>query len=411
MRVLRIHNTYTATGGEDCSVDAEAALLANAGVEVHTWIASNQALLDAGRVPTMKALWQSAWSRAIYDETRARCRALKPDVMHADNLWFALSPSVHAACKAEGVATVQTLRNYRLLCVGANLLRDGKPCETCVGRSTWAGVRHRCYRGSAPLSFAVHRMIQTNRARGTWATDVDVLIAASRFARDKFVEGGLPAEKFALKPNFIDDPGAPTRPGRGGVFVGRLSAEKGAGTLIDAWRRHPAVPLTIVGDGPERERLEARARDAGLTSVRFVGRQPFDACADAIRKAAFLVFPSDCYETFGRTVVEAFALARPVIAAAHGSAAELVTPGRTGLHFRPTDADDLAEKIAILADDPAACERMGTEARAAYLRHYTPERNLDLLRAIYDRARGLRTDAGRDAVREAAVRAVVDEGL
>ena len=390
MRVLRIHNAYTATGGEDRSVQAEITMLERAGVEVHTFLRSNQDLVDAGVHHTVGALWRTAWDQRLYREIRSLCRELKPDVAHADNLWFALSPSVHAACKAEGVATVQTLRNYRLLCIGANLLRDGKPCEDCVGKSPWPGVRHRCYRGSTMLSLAVARMIQRNRRRGTWDRDVDVLIAASEFARNKFIEGGLPAAKFAVKPNFVEDPGEPVPLGIGGVYVGRLSPEKGVHTLIDAWRRHPSLPLTIIGDGPERERLEQRARSLRLIGTRFLGQRTFDECAEAMRRAAFLVFPSDCYETFGRTVVEAFALGRPVIATREGSAAELVEPHRTGLLFQPRDSDQLASQIMTLATDRERTGTLGRAARETYLARYTPERNLGLLTAIYERALGPR---------------------
>ena len=317
------------------------------------------------------------------------CRAFRPDIAHADNLWFALSPSVHAGCHLEGVPTVQSLHNYRLLCLNAQLYRAGHPCERCLGTTPWQGIVHRCYRGSFALSAAVGRMVMANRRRGTWDHDVDVFIAPTRFARGKLIEGGFPADRLEVKPNFMPDPGPVQPPGRGGVYVGRLSEEKGVATLLSAWRAVRDTPLVVVGDGPERVSLESLARELGLEDVRFTGQLNATGCLQSIREAAFVLFPSESYETFGRTVMEAFALGRPVVASRLGAATELVADGETGLLFDAGNTDQLAEKIRWLQDHPEACRRLGAQARLVYDERYTPARNLDMLRSIYQQARDL----------------------
>ena len=402
MRVMRLHASYRELGGEDVSVRTEVAALRAAGHEVDTFFRANEDTVSAGAARAAAQLWRTAFDRRLYAEVRARCRAFRPDVAHADNLWFALSPSVHRACHDEGVATVQSLRNYRLLCVGATLMRDGAPCERCVGGSPWPGVANRCYRDSTPLSAAVARMILENRRRGTWLRDVDRFVAPSTFARAKFIAGGLPADRIVVKPNCCADPGAPGAHGRGALFVGRLSAEKGVHTLLDAWRRTPDAPLEIVGDGPERERLECFAAEHRLTGVAFAGRGSREDVLAAMQRAAFVVVPSESYETFGRVVPEAFASARPVIVSDLGAPRELVSVGETGLAFTSGDPASLASAVERMLGDPTRTERMGRAARARYLRDFTPGANVARLEEIYAEAIASR-GATRREVRDEAL--------
>ena len=164
-----------------------------------------------------------------------------------------ISPAAHHAAKAEGVPLVQSVRNYRLICPAATLFRDGGVCEDCLGRTApWPGVLHGCYRESRSASAAVAAMIVAHRMLRTWQRKVDAFVALSRFARDKLIEGGLPADRIAIKPNFVDDePGQGRGPGDYALYVGRLAPEKGLMTLLQAWQRlERPFPLKIVGTGP-----------------------------------------------------------------------------------------------------------------------------------------------------------------
>jgi len=250
----------------------------------------------------------------------------------------------------------------------------------------WPGVVHACYRGSRAASGAVATMLTVHRALRTWTETVDVYVALTGFARDKFVEGGLPADKIVVKPNFVaPDPG----PGRGGggyaLFVGRLAPEKGTETMLAAWDRlENSIPLKIVGDGPLRARV-ARAA-ATRANVEWLGHRPVAEVHALMREADMLVFPSEWYETFGRVAAEAFAAGTPVVAADIGAVAELVEHGRTGLKFRPGDPDDLAAQVDLALSQPARLRRMRGEARAEFEARYTAERNYPKLMEIYRRA-------------------------
>lgn len=384
MRILMLHNRYLQAGGEDVSTEAEVATLRESGHHVTFIERSNETVAELGK---MAVFAKSVWSSEMHARVRETVRQDRVDVVHVQNFFPLISPSVYYAAKAEGAAVVQALRNYRLLCPAADFHRAGKVCEDCLGRSlAWPGIAHACYRDSRAASAAVALMAASHRACGTWRHKVDRYIAPSAFARAKFVEGGFPAAKIAVKPNFLArDPGVGRGEGGYALYVGRLSAEKGLNTLLAAWRRHrPAVGLRIIGDGPLAETVKATA--ATVPNVRWLGRLPLGQVYEAMGAARIVIVPSTCYETFGRTVVEAFATGTPALVARIGALAELVEPGRTGLHFAVGDCDDLAAKLAWFADNPDAATRMRASCRREYESSYTAAANVRLLTNLYAEA-------------------------
>jgi len=229
-------------------------------------------------------------------------------------------------------------------------------------------------------------MLSLHRVMRTWVRMVDRYFTLTEFSRRKFIAGGLPAGRLAVKPNFIDpDPG----PGRGqggyAVFIGRLSPEKGIQTLLSAWRRIGGrLPLKIIGDGPLAESVKAAAMQTA--GIEWLGRrQPREVLA-LLGEAACLVMPSIVYETFGRTIIEAYAKGTPVVASRLGAMAELVHEGRTGLLFEPGNPSDLAVKIHALLEDREKCIGMRRGARREYEEKYTAETNYRMLMRIYEEA-------------------------
>ena len=345
---------------------------------------------DVQGMGKLALLGATVWHRAAASRVRELVREHKIDIVHFHNTFPLMSPAVYSAARAEGAAVVQTLHNFRLLCPGANLYRDGKVCEQCVGKSIpIGGVIHKCYRDNRGASLATAAMLTTHRALGTWQSGVDAYITPTRFARDKFIEGGLPGEKIIVKPNFVDpDPGFADNGGAGGyaIFVGRLSHEKGLDTLLSAWSQlRGEVKLKIVGDGPLAD--DVKAAVAGDASIEWLGRRNMDEVLELIGNAAVLIMPSNCYETFGRVAIEAFAKGTPVIASNHGAPADVVDEGRTGLRFTPGDGADLAKKIRQLLADDAARIAMRSEVRREFESKYTGAANYEMLMSIYHRAR------------------------
>ena len=387
MNVLLVHNRYRQAGGEDAVFRAERRMLEKRGHEVAVYERSNDEIdgydgLRRGSLP-LRTVWAWDSRRAL----EALIRRRRPDVAHFHNTFPLISPAAYAVCRARGVPVVQTLHNYRLLCPGGTLTRDGRTCRECVDHSLARSVRHGCYRGSRLGSAVVAASLTAHRRRGTWARDVNVYVALSEDGRARFADLGLPAQRIAVKPNFLaSNPGRREGDGDYALFVGRLSEEKGVATLLSAWRaRSCPPPLRIAGDGPLRGLVEAAARE--IDAVDFLGWLEPSKILDQIRGARFIVVPSEWYETFGMVVIEAFACGVPVLVSRMGSLPELVDDGRTGLVFDPGDPDALADCADRAWRDVQGLRAMGRAARDEFEEHYTAERNHDLLMQIYDRAR------------------------
>ena len=384
MRILAVHNRYQRPGGEDQVFVDETALLETRNHRVLRYEVHNDQVKQVNRLTLAK---DTVWNASAYRELGALIRRERPDVVHFHNTLPLVSPAGYYAARAEGVPVIQTLHNYRLLCPVALFFRDGRVCEDCMGKAVpWPGVVHRCYRGSPTASGVIATMLTVHRALRTWTEMVDVYVALTEFARSKFIEGGLPAGKIVVKPNFVaPDPGRGQGGGGYALFVGRLAPEKGTGTMLAAWDRlGTRIPLKIVGDGPLRDLVvEAAARQS---NVEWLGHRPVADIHALMGKADMLVFPSQWYETFGRVAAESFAAGTPVIAANIGAVAELVEHGRTGLKFRPGDAEDLVTQVEWALSHPAELRSMREEVRAEFEAKYTAERNYLALMEIYEAA-------------------------
>jgi glycosyltransferase involved in cell wall biosynthesis len=219
-----------------------------------------------------------------------------------------------------------------------------------------------------------------------WERVIQVFIALSEFSRQKFVQGGLPENKVVCKPNFLlADPGEGAHRGEYALFVGRLSPEKGIEVMLRAWERiPPSIPLKVVGDGPLSAVVQAAASET--PHIEYLGRQTREEVFALMREATLLVFPSIVYENMSLTILEAFATGLPVVASNLGSMASMVKHGETGWLFQPNDPESLCEAIRHLWGQRELLRKMGANARAEYLNHYTAERNYEQLIAIYERA-------------------------
>ena len=387
MRVLVAHNRYQQKGGEDAVVASEIQLLRSKGVLVEEYYADNSGIGNGG----IKAAAGALWSGKSFSELSDIISSTSPDIVHFHNTFPVMSPSVYWAASRWRVPVVQTLHNFRLLCASALFFRNGEVCEDCLGRLPVKAIAHGCYRGSRSASAAVVSMLALHRALSTYEKKVSAYIALNEFCRRKFVEGGLPARKIHVKPNFIDDPMIVPRRQDGFLYVGRISREKGVETLASAVPLTPGLKLVVAGTGPEMGRFQ------GLESITIAGhveqRDVFRLMAEAVA----LVVPSSCYEGFPRTIVEAFACGLPVIASKTGSLAEIVTHAENGLLVEPGNARELSEAMIWAAGNPAEMIRMGRNAREKYEREFTSDRNFETLMKIYRAA----AQADRDPAAQA----------
>ena len=391
VKVLLVHNAYQRPGGEDVVFAQEAQMLKNAGHDVILYQRSNWDVEKYQGLRKISLAKGTVWASDSRRDFLGLLQREKPEVVHVHNTFMMISPSIYSACREVGVPVVQTLHNYRLLCPGATLFREGKVCEECVGHSFWPSVKYGCYHESKLTTAVVAIMLTSHHQRGTWRNEITSYVALTEFSRRKFIEGGLPADKIFVKSNFVDpDPAARTSDGEYALFVGRLSPEKRVSTVLAAWKRLPRnIPIKVIGGGPDRAQLEAQAIKDGLGNVQFLGQLPREQTLAAINNAKFLVFSSEWYENFPVTIAEAFACSTPVVASKMGAMQEIVSEGRTGLFFTSGDPDSLAERVQWAWSHPDEIRAMGKEARHEYESKYTAAKNYPQLMEIYERAKSL----------------------
>jgi glycosyltransferase involved in cell wall biosynthesis len=388
MKILQVHNFYQSPGGEDRACASEYDLLTMQGHSVIRHFAHNDQIKGMSDFTIgVKAIWNTD----AYKEVRTLIQSERPDVIHAHNTFPLVSPAIYYAAAVERVPVIQTLHNYRLICPGGNLFRDGHLCEQCVGSTVpYKAVLHKCYRNNRLASVSVASMLLTHRAAHTWKTKVSAYIALTEFARDKFVEGGLPKEKLVLKPNFLSrDPGIGLGDGEYAFFIGRLCEEKGVRTLLAAWERLGGpLRLKIAGDGPLAE--WGRQRTGASSDIEWIGQAEHDQVMQLLKGATFLICPSLYHEGGPLTILEAFGCGTPVIASDLDSINEFVVDGVNGFRFQAGNANDLAYKVQTILAKPSQLRVMRDGARLSYEQNYTPERNYELLMRIYRDAVGNR---------------------
>lgn len=388
MKIVLVHNFYRQPGGEDVVFQCEQRVLERAGHTVIPYVRSNTELKDNSFVDRIGVLTGMIWSQESRRNLAAILDAERPDLVHVHNAFMVISPSIYSACSERGIPVVQTLHNFRLLCPRASFFRDGAVCEECVDYSLFRSILHGCYRDSRQATAAVASMLATHRALGTYQKSVTRYIVPTDHAKVKFIRAGLPANKLVVKPNFVDpDPGEKLAAGEYALFIGRIDQTKGTRVLLDAWKRLPGkYPLHVVGDGPDRQWMEAQVRESRLSEVTFRGRLSHAEALEVVKGARFTVMPSIWYETFGLCIIESFACGTPVLCSSLGAMSEIVDDRVTGLHFRPGDPEDLAKKVAWAWTHPSELARMGAMARRKYESDYSAAKNYSLLMGIYEQA-------------------------
>ena len=385
MRILLVHNQYQQQGGEDLVFANEAKMLRQYGHDVEILSVSNDEIQSPFNKLSTAIL--SSYNPQGYQLVADAIRRSECDIVHVHNFFPRLSPAIFSACRKANVPSVWTLHNFRVVCAGGMLFRDGATCEKCVRGNVLPAIKHRCYRGSLPGSIAVAGMIGIHRWLGTWQHKVDRFISLTEFARAKLVEGGLPFDKIAVKPNWVEDPVAQglkiDGPRKGAVFVGRLSLEKGVKVLLDAWKALPDIPLTIIGDGPERASLEPGAP----ANVRFVGKLDRANVNAAMAGAQALVVPSLWLEGFPLVLIEGMAAGVPLLASDIGALPSIIENGQTGVLVEAGNVQAWAKALRAFFDDEGAQRAMGLRGRKAYEERFSPQQNIGYLEKIYQDAR------------------------
>jgi glycosyltransferase involved in cell wall biosynthesis len=385
MRVLLVHTAYQQFGGEDSVVRAERSLLERHGDEVFLYSRHNDEINDFSLTDKAAFFPQSIYSWKTTGEIADVVHAFRPDVAFVHNPYPLISPSVYHKLHALGVPTVQVLHNFRPFCPNGFFYTQGKICEDCKGGNYLNAIRKRCYKDSYLFSGLYALTLGSNRLAGM-VDKISGFICLTEFFRIKMLEAGVPASKLFVRPNFVYAPPLPSsnpHPGEYALYLGRLSPEKGCWTLIHAFEQLPGMTLKILGTGPMEKELQDYVRSNGIANVQFLGFKSGEEKWQILRGSRCLVVPSEWYENFPVTVLEAYMAAKPVIAARMGGLPYIVEDGHSGLLFEAGKALDLARAIRFLFDDSAAALRMGASGRELSETKYGPEAGYANLMKIF----------------------------
>ena len=383
MRILMIHNEYGIFTGEEAVVYSISELLRERGHAVSMFTRSSTEIPKM-RLGKVRAFFSGIYSHSSVREFTKIISQEKPDIVQIQNVYPFISPAVFKISRQAGVPVVFRCANYRLFCPNGLLHSRGEVCERCIwGKEYWCVLRN-CSR-SIPKSIGYALRNAYARASGVITKNSTMYYVPSEFQKRKFITWGIPRERIAVIPNFINLTERFGRADKLGDYVGyagRISPEKGLPSLLGAACKCRDISFRIAGGLELMPELAASAPP----NVRFLGRLTPDDMPKFYANARMLVVPSICYETFGMVIVEGMVERRPVIASKIGPIPTVVDDNVTGLLFEPGNAKDLAEKIRYLWDRPELCRKMGQAGREKALREYSPEKYYERLMAVYKKA-------------------------
>ena len=386
MKILLIHNKYFHRGGEDLVYESERDILIRNGHEVESMVFTNEQISSLWTKLTVAL--GAVYNRKSHRLLLEKIKSFGPDVIHVHNFFHIASPSIFFAAYSSGVPVVMTLHNFRLICPSATLFFEGDIYEKSVDKIfPMDAVLKGVYRNSRVETLLVVLVTGIHKLLGTWRGKVNQYIALTDFSRRKILGSSLKIteNQIVVKPNFVEDYGANLLlRSEHFLYVGRLSEEKGIKMLLESASKQSEITYKIIGDGPLRAYVEDFA--ATHTNVEYLGFRDKEYIISELKQAKALVFPSQWYEGFPMTILEAFSCGTPVIASDLGGPGEVITHGTNGLLFDYHSSDALLLAIDRLRKKGALYQQLSRNARRSYEELYTPESNYHQLMKIYTKA-------------------------
>lgn len=316
------------------------------------------------------------------------------DIAHLHNIHHHISPSILHELKKRKIPVVMTLHDYKMVCASYTMFAAGKPCEACKEGRYIETLIKKCVKDSIPKSvLSALEMYLHHKALDIYG-NVDIFISPSLFLKNKLKEMGF-KKTVVHVPNFVEMQQAANgqkiflKEPDSIVYFGRLSPEKGLWTLLDAAKfltneiKNKKIEIKIIGDGPIKDKLQEKAKVEGINNVRFFGYMKGEALYQEVKKCTAVVLPSEWYENNPMSVIESFALGKPVIGAKIGGIPEMVRDNETGLTFEPGNPSDLCRAIQYFINHPDKAIEMGENARKFVAQELNAEQYYEKLMKLY----------------------------
>ena len=377
MKILQVHNYYTNPTGDDAVVQEEYDLLVRHGHEVIQFTKSNVILQEAGFMTKLGIATSLKSSGSVGLEFKSFLTRHKPEIVHVHNIYPLITPVVFEICKEQNIPVVQTLHNYRLLCVNTLFYRQGQICEDCMTKGLNEGVKHKCYNNSRLQSYLMASSLKYHRKLDSWNRNVDAFICLSVFAKTKFIKGGIHKNKLFIKPNFVAATAATIEYQNFWFYAGKLEQQKGLDDFLEIVQESPNENFKVAGF------VHDSTIFANLPNVEYLGQLTREGVMRYMAKCKGLLFLSRMYEGMPMTIIEAYAHKKLVLARNIGAMTEMVKDDYSGTLFN--EVEELKEKL-IAYNDMEKCKQQGLYAHGLYKDNYSEGKALKNLLSIYNLA-------------------------
>ena len=382
--ILIVHNYYQIPGGEDTVVANEKKMLEEYGHKVILYSRNNLELKTMSKLQKLMLPVTIVFNPRTYRDIKKLIKSEHIDIVHVHNTLNLISLAVYYAARAMNVPVVQTIHNFRLLCPGATFYRNGHICEDCITKGLTCAVKHNCYRDSKLQTLAC--VINTKIHRMTGIYGKINYICLTEFNKEKLLQlKQIRADRVFVKPNFVDTSSDEIMPYDKRedqfIFVGRLDKLKGINILFEAWKQmgRSAPKLVVCGVGPMEEWCRRFLVEHPGCNIEMKGFVSNKEAKKLISNSRALILPTQWYEGFPMTVVEAFSVGTPVIGSNLGNTGSLVIEGITGAKFRSDSQNELVQAVKRLNGYKYICQTTFHQ----YENLYTENDNYMSLMKIY----------------------------
>lgn len=388
MKILQIHNYYATRGGECQVVDDEKVLLERKGNQVFQFVKHSSSLSSMSVYEKADGFMRIPYNKKVKLELEAYLRECRPDVAHVHNVFPLLTPAVYDALANFNIPIVQTIHNYRFLCPNGAMFIHGEICEKCKSRSFRHAVVNRCVRNSLFPSMQYAVAINNMWKKRIITQKITKFIALNNFGKKMLTDAGVCEEKITLCGNFVlEQKDSEQHRTDYILYMGRLSAEKGVMTLLNAAAIASEVKVIIAGGGPLEGEIASAVNQ--LRNVECIGYVSGADKQRLLSHALAMVVPSEWYENFPVSVVEAMSAGVPVIASNIGGLPEMLENGVSGMLFEPGDTVKLAELMKLFAQGGAMADKMRVAASEYSRKQFSAEQHANRLETIYREARAV----------------------
>lgn len=381
LKILIVHNYYKIPGGEDSVVLNEKNLLEKNGHKVILYSRNNSEIKNFSFIRKLFLPFTAIYSFKTSREIKKIIKKEQIDIVHVHNTLSLVSPSVFYAAKKMKVPVVQTIHNFRMICPAATLYRDEHICEDCIKKGLKCAVKYKCYRNSKLQAMANVAILRVNRFFGIYKKIN--YICLTEFNKNKLLSyKKISKNQIFVKPNFVgtDVSFIPyNQRDNQIIYVGRLDKLKGIEILFNAWLKiNNDVNLVVCGSGPLEQWCTEFIENNKISNIKMLGFIDNEKAKKLIANSKALILPTQWYEGFPVTIVEAFSVGTPVLGSDIGNVGNLIKEGITGWKFKPDNADDLISAVNGMTD-------ITSTVLKEFNNNYTAQRNYDKLLEIYNR--------------------------